>query len=344
MSSKSNYPSDALWSGLSIKHCLNRDGLIADCIAPLVVTSCDYKWINWDRSESGLNSSLDNLKGVDGSIGCYSKPKELDPSSFVYDRFETSEKAVSIPLKECCFQTCGDVTFDVEAAKINEVTDRLLISRELEAMKLLDESNTAIWTPSSTAIVDGVLDTSTTSAVEGAHLDLNQLTGYAGIEDASFNALKFFQNIQADALKTGARNWMAMNRKTALALLRNQTIIGQGCQTVPQSTLGQLENLLGVNICIAEAVYNAAPFGQAPALQKLLDNKILMFVRNETFGRADACSRTFAFSAHTAEKAPARVRTYFDNEMGASGGMKAVVYHDATVTLADSASGTLITI
>jgi len=302
---------------------LKREGLVADAIFPRVQTpGANFEWIDW----SGTDGKFENLRQIDDKIGCYSTAKNIDPSVFEYKQGKVNDYALEMFLKECNLTACGELPFDIEAQKTEELVDRLLLNREIRAAS--NATNTSIY---GTAIPYGSVTNSTD--FEGA-----RITGV----DLSIGAndyLEFFMNIQDNNSTTGPRNVAVMNRRTINQLRRHPSFKSGGCAIPPIEAPEVVANLMGVDrVAIADAYYNVSAAAGTTDLVKVLDNKILM-LRNAPLTGTDGIQRVFGFSAF---EDGLNNMVYFDPKIGKDGSEVQKVSHDFTDIIADVKSATLI--
>lgn len=299
---------------------LKRNGLVASCIFPEVqVPSEQFEWIDWEQEYA-------DLKPVNDLVGCTSQPHRVDASAFEYKQGKTKEHALDIVLKECRVSACtptGQLPFNIDAKKTQQLVDKLLLNREVAAVaKATQES-------AYEAETDVLEDSS-----DGSMFTLARNTIFA----PAYDLLGVFQAIQHNA-ELGERNTLVLDLKTWYAMLRHPSFKVGGCAIPPMAAKEEVAALIGVDkICIADAAYNLAAPGAPTQLGKFWGNYIFM---SRSFGMAtpDEATRGFGFSAFTKDLTN---RIYFDNKIGSDGGNVQVVSHDYTEIVADIKAATLI--
>lgn len=323
---------------------LNRGGMVAECLYPDVETGCKFEWIDWKSTEN-KDGRLDNLRLVNDTVGCYSEPKGIDPSSFEYKQGKVADHGLSMPLKECCASACtpdGKLPFKIDAAKSEELVDLLLLGREIRAIqkatKVADYTNLATLQalPGNGSLTNiGMME----KFSEGAYVDFAGTLFLPGTD-----AFSILRSVQLNNFETGARNKAIMSKATAYKLMEHPSFKDGGCVVGVLTPMARLADLLEVSeICIAETSYNTASPGADFNLARIwdLNGEFIMFVRSFGLATPDSMKRVYGFSAY--EKG-FRNRTYFDDKMGVDGGDVQVVGHDFTETLADIKCATLVKI
>lgn len=318
------YPNQARLLDIIQEAGLKRQGLVASCIFPEVeVPSCNFQFIDWAPSYG-------NLRPTNDLVGCYSTPHRIDPSAFEYILGKTKEHALDIVLKECCVSACtpdGRLPFNIDAKKSQEITDLLLINREVSAItKATNES--AYTSPTNQDPGNAAQTTS-----EGIMFSL----AASNLTDPDFDLLGYFQAIQSKALLTGTRNKLILDLATLYKILRHPSLKNGGCAIPPMAAQAEVASLLGVSeVCIADTAINNALTGVS--MGRLWGSYILL-TRSVDYVQPDSFTRGFGFSAYTK---PITNRIYFDNHIGSDGGNVQVVSHDFTEVIADIKAGTLI--
>ncbi len=299
---------------------LKRSGLVASCIFPEVqVPSEQFEWIDWEEE-------YEDLKPIDDSIGCTSQPHRIDASPFVYKQGKTKEHALDIVLKNCNVSACtptGELPFNIDAKKTQQLVDKLLLNREIAAVA--KATNEASYTAGSAPL---------TEDSDGKLFTLARATIFA----PGYDLLGLFQAFQHNA-EYGERNTLVLDLATWYAMLRHPTFKMGGCAIPPMAAKEEVAGLIGVSkICIADASYNTAAPGSAVSLNKFWGNYILM---TRSFGMVtpDEATRGFGFSAYTKDLTQ---RIYFDDKVGSDGSNIQVVSHDFTEIVADIKAATLL--
>lgn len=320
----STYPNKARLTDIVQEAGLKRKGLVASCLFPEVkVPACSFEWIDWKKD-------YENLKPVDDTASCTSKPHRVDPGSFEYKQGKTKLHALDMVLKECCVSACttdGNLPFNIDAKKTEQLVDKMLLNRELAAVgKATTES---LYSAGNNAnLIAG------TEAADGKIYTFVRATIFAD----AYDLLGLFQAIQNGAA-FGAHNTMVIDRVTLTAMLRHPKFKPGGCAIPVMAAESEIAALLGLDkVCIADTRYNQALPGAPIALNRIWGNYIWL---GKSYGLVtpDEATRTFGFSAFTKDLTN---RIYFDDTIGDDGGNVQVVSHDLTEVIADIQAATLI--
>jgi hypothetical protein len=331
--SQSRYPERARLLDVVQGAGLKKSGLVADAILPPVQTGANFfEWIDWSTTDL-RDGIFDNMKVANDIIGCYGSPKEIDPSSFKLVQGRTTDKALSMVLKECGPATCAPLPFDIQAAKTLELVDKLLLSREQRVISAV--TNETIYAAPTSQ------DPTAADTAEGVVFDLKNAgaAGPTGLNNTIYDLLKYFQGIQEENFSTGMRNIAVMRRKHFNALLRHPSFKPGGCAIPPLAAEAEVAALIGVDrIVIADAAINKALANANFNLDAIWGEYILL-TKSIQMATPESQARGFGFSAYTS---PLTNRIYFDDKVGKDGSDIQVVSHDYTEVIADIKSATLI--
>jgi len=334
--SQSNYPSRAKLLDVIQEAGMNREGLVADCVLPEVRTQTNmFEWIDF-ATTSDNNGRFDNLRELNDVVGCTSEVKEIDPSSFDYKQGKVTDKAQKMALKDCHQSACtpdGRLPFDVDAAKSEELVDRLLLTRELRVIKqVLDETK---YTTQAVADIE--------DDAEGAIVDFSGSFGSDAV-----NHLNFFRALQRNNFSTGMRNVVVMSQYAFDRLVEHPSFKPGGCAIPPLAQESTIAGYLGVQkICIADTAINKAAAGADFSLGRIWagltddNDDYMLFTKSIKMATPDAVKRGFGFSAY---KDGFGNRVYFDPKKGKDGTDMQVVHHDFTEVIADIKAATLVKI
>ena len=318
------YPNTARLTDIVQEAGLKRPGLVASCIFPEVkVPSCNFEWIDWKKD-------YENLKPVDDTASCTSQPHRVDPGTFEYIQGKTHLHALDMVLKECCASACtpdGNLPFNIDAKKTQQLVDKMLLNRELAAVKkATNESQYAAG--NNTNLING------TEASDGKIYSFARATIFAD----AYDLLGLFQAIQNGAA-FGAHNTMVLDRVVLTAMLRHPKFKPGGCAIPVMAAESEVAALLGLSkVCVADTRYNTGLPGAPIALNKIWGPYIWL---GKSYGLVtpNEATRTFGFSAYTKDL---KNRVYFDDKIGDDGANVQVVSHDLTEIVADVQAATLI--
>lgn len=303
---------------------LNRQGLIADKLFPLLRTACNFSLIDWNKAK--------DLKVVNDILSCKTTINEVDASAFDLQHHKTQDRGLSITLTECCVGLCDDGTISdkIEAAKMTGLMDRLLIAHERRAIAL--------------ACLESAY-TDNTTKVPGETGAVNEGGLYklaaTKLVDADFDLLGWFQPIQQKNFMTGMRNVAIMTSNVLNKLLKHPSFVGFGYAPNPQTTTTQVASLLKVQeIIIADAGFNNTVVEGAVNMQGLWDDQYILFAMVYPLAYSEDSKVTFGVSAYTTNFQT----TYFlDPKKGKGKGVvTGKLDHDITPTVVTYKAATLI--
>lgn len=304
---------------------LNRSGLVADCIFPLVKTPCLFSYIDW-------TAELKELKSIADLVTCKSDANETGGAEFELKQAATRDRALMQVMDECCVVVCGDPQINVKiaAGKTRSLSNKLLIGREERAIDLA--TNVANYVNNNTATpatADAVID--------GGRFNLST----ANFNDPNFPLLRYLQGINENA-KFGARNVMVTDLATINAMLVHPNFIGSGCVVDPITTIEKVRSLLGLTkICIADAMYNDG-IGDQVALKKLWPAGTIFFAASHEFVTSQDDTFSFGIGAHTQ---PLEQHMWLDHKKGkGEGATMQKIGHDITEVVLSYKAATLLKI
>lgn len=322
----SNYPSRPALTAIVQQATLNRKGLVADCLFPMVMTDCKFSYVDW-------TSELLSLKLTDDNVTCKSDVHEVEASPYVLIDKSLSLHALSQVLTECCVSICGDNQAEnkIEAGKTRQLMNKLLIGREKRAIDLaLDASK---YTAQAAE-----LPVATVAGTDGRSYTLSNVN----FTNPNYALRSYFAGIQSNLKRSGQRNIMVTDLATLNGILGHPSFIGAGCVVDPITTPEKAAALLGVNkICIADASYNDG-LGSTPTMTKLWPAGVILFVTAYDFITSQ--DETMAFGI-TAYNQGFKQFTWLDEKKGAgSGALMQKQSHDFTEIVLSYLAATKVTV
>ena len=321
----SAFPSRPALSAIVQQGTLNRKGLVADCLFPMVKTGCKFSYIDW-------TDELLALKVADDSVTCKSDVHEIDAVPYVLIDKSVVPHALSQVLTECCVTVCGeDFSNKIEQGKTRQLMNKLLLGREQRAIAL------------------ATADANYTSA--GAELPAASATGADGKRytlsnanwiNANYNLRSYFAGIQSNLKRSGQRTVMVTDLATLNGILGHPSFIGSGCAVDPITTPDKAAALLGVNkICIADASYHDG-LGTTPNMTKLWPAGVIIFATSYEFITSQ--DETLAFGI-TAYDQGLQQFTWVDEKKGQGAGvLMQKISHDFTEIVLSYYAATKVTV
>lgn len=312
-------------SAITLEMSLNREGLVADSLFPLVKTACKFGVIDWTEELLGL-------KSIEDHVTCKSDANEIDTGALKIKDYSTKDHALMQVLDECCVPLCGmpNAQVEIEMQKTRELTNKLLIGREERAIALATDLSKYTDMTATTPYASGAV-------IDGAKFKITP-TNFA---DPTYGLLRWFQGINENALY-GHRNLMVTDRATLNGLLRHPTFVGQGCVVDPTTSAAAVADLLGVGkIVVADAIYNDG-VGSTPTLKKLWPANTILFTTSLDFITSQDPKFAFGLSAHTQGF---EQFTWVDEKKGKGAGARMQkVGHDMTECVLSYKAATIVSI
>lgn len=321
----SNFPNRPALSAIVQQASLNRKGLVADCLFPLVKTGCKFSYIDWSQELLGL-------KITDDSVGCKTDVKEVDAKPYILVDDSVVPHALSQVLTECCVTVCGeDLSNKIEQGKTRQLLNKLLIGREKRAIDLavLSSAYTAQTTE---------LPAVTATGADGKSYTLSN----ANFINPNFNLRQYFAGVQNNRKRSGAVNVMITDRATLDGILSHPSFIGSGCVVDPITTPEKAAALLGVEkICIADASYNDG-LGSTLTMTKLWPAGVVIFATSYEFVTSQDEVMAFGITAY--DKGLQQY-TWIDQSKGPDQGvLMQKISHDFTEIVLSYFAATKITV
>lgn len=320
------YPSRPALSAIVQQATLNRKGLVADCIFPMVKTACKFSYIDW-------SDELLGLKVADDSVTCKSDVHEINAIPYKLIDKSLASHALSQVLDECCVTVCGDDQFQnkIEQGKTRQLLNKLLIGREKRAidLALLSSAYTAQTTE---------LPAVTAAGTDGKSYTLTN----ANFVNPNYALRSYFAGVQSNLKRSGQRNVMVTDLATLNGILGHPSFIGAGCVVDPITTPEKAAAILGVQkICIADASYNDG-LGATPTMTKLWPAGVILFVTS--YELVTPLDETLSFGI-TAYDQGLKQYTWIDEKKGPGQGvLMQKQSHDFTEIVLSYAAATKITV
>lgn len=258
---------------------LNCGGFIWQCLAPIFqVPACAYKYTKFDNSSA--------YKIPQTKVAGCAYPNEIECISFETASRDTEEHFLDkyICNRDLqCFNAgnCNSPTFDWVARQQQNLFNKLLLRHEYDVVNQAFDSTAYDTYDADKKVKNGMC------------VDMAALGGQP--HDPTTNILEILQCLIEDMYPKPTH--LVTSRRILNALRRHPDFLGAGCVVSSIADQSVVEDYLGVQLCISEAVYDAAPFGAPQDIRCFLEDKMLFFTRTNGSVGLDCGDANFGWTA-----------------------------------------------
>lgn len=257
----------------------NRTGLVADELFPLVETPEKFAVIDWSKE-------LKNLREEDDAVDCKTDAREVDSDGYSTVLHQLKGHAL---IQSLCVEKdhCYDQTQVKKVlSKTRQLANKLLLAREKRAIDLV--TTTGNYTAQT-----GKKPSDSTAKVNGGYFTETRNTFFG----SSFDVLAYLQGLN-DNTFYGQFNKAVMSRGMLNSILAHPSVIGSSYNPVARTSKEVLEELLGVKIVIADAVYNDG-VGANLDLKRVFPADSIVFTRSYDLVSSDDYEFVFGIGAYS---------------------------------------------